>query len=157
MGTIAANDLKTKGVTSALIDAGGDVYALGKKGRDFWKIGIRDPRRDDILGYLEVEDLAVMGSGDYEKFFIEKGKRYHHIFDPNTGYPAEGLTGSTLIHRDPMLADAWNTAIFVLGPKRGLELVEKIPGMETMMVKSSGEIVYSSGLKDALQAMPKSE
>ena len=56
-----------------------------------------------------------------------------------------------------MLADAWNTAIFVLGPKRGLELVEKIPTMEAMMVKSSGEIVYSSGLKDALQAMPKSE
>jgi thiamine biosynthesis lipoprotein len=145
--------LKNKGVSSALINAGGDVYALGKKDRDMWKVGIRSPRGDDILGYLEVEDLAVMGSGDYERFFIEDGKRYHHIFDPKTGYPAQGLSAATLIHPDPMVADAWNTAIFVLGPENGLKWAEKISGMETVMVTTAGDIIYSNGLENALHVM----
>jgi thiamine biosynthesis lipoprotein len=149
----AAAVLKKKGVSSALINAGGDVYAMGKKGRDMWKVGLRSPRGDDILGYLEVEDLAVMGSGDYERFFIEDGKRYHHIFDPKTGYPAEGLSATTLVHPDPMVADAWNTAIFVLGPDNGLKWVEKISGMEAVMVTTAGDIIYSSGLKNALHVI----
>jgi thiamine biosynthesis lipoprotein len=153
----AAKILKEEGVGSALIDAGGDVYALGKKGRDPWKVGIRSPQGDDLLGYVEVEDLAVMGSGDYERFFDKDGKRYHHIFNPKTGYPAEGLSGITIVHPAPMLADAWNTALFVLGPEKGLELVEKIPGMETVMVTTSGEILYSSGLKNRLHHISKVE
>ena len=149
----AVEVLKKKGVSSALINAGGDVYALGKRGRDLWKVGIRSPYGDDILGYLEVEDLAVMGSGDYQRFFVEDGKRYHHIFDPNTGYPAEGLRATTLIHPDPMVADAWNTAIFVLGPEKGLKWVEKIAAMETVMVTTAGDMIYSNGLKNALHVM----
>jgi len=149
----AVEVLKREGVSSALINAGGDVYALGKKGRDMWKVGIRSPHGDDILGYLEAEDLAVMGSGDYERFFVEDGKRYHHIFDPKTGYPAQGLRATTLIHPDPMVADAWNTAIFVLGPEDGLKWVEKISAMETVMVTTAGDIIYSNGLKDALHVM----
>ena len=149
----AVEVLKRKGVSSALINAGGDVYALGKKGRDMWKVGIRSPRGDDILGYVEVEDLAVMGSGDYERFFVEGGRRYHHIFDPKTGYPAEGLSGTTLIHPDPLVADAWNTATFVLGPKDGLKWVEKVSAMETVMVTTAGDLIYSNGLKNALHVM----
>jgi thiamine biosynthesis lipoprotein len=149
----AAKELKDRGVTSALIDAGGDIYAIGRKVDQLWKVGIRKPRGDAILGYLEVEDLAVMGSGDYERFFMSGGKRYHHIFDPKTGYPADGLSGTTLVHPDPAVADAWNTAIFVLGPEKGLALVERIPGMEAVMVTSSGKIIYSSGLAHALKAM----
>jgi len=149
----AVEVLKREGVSSALINAGGDVYALGKKGRGMWKVGLRSPRGDDILGYLEAEDLAVMGSGDYERFFVEDGKRYHHIFDPKTGYPAQGLRATTLIHPDPMVADAWNTAIFVLGPEDGLKWVEKISAMETVMVTTAGDIIYSNGLKDALHVM----
>lgn len=153
----AVKVLKAEGITSALIDAGGDVYALGKRGGKFWKVGIRSPRGEDLLGYLEVEDLAVMGSGDYERFFIKDGKRYHHIFNPKTGYPAEGVSGTTLVHPDPMVADAWNTAIFVLGPEKGLEIVENMPGMEAIMVTTAGEILYSSGLKNALKVVPKTE
>ncbi|CAB1058035.1 hypothetical protein D1BOALGB6SA_2791, partial [Olavius sp. associated proteobacterium Delta 1] len=70
----AVEVLKREGIFSALIDAGGDVYGLGKRGGDMWKVGIRSPRGDDILGYVEIEDLAVMGSGDYERFFIQDGK-----------------------------------------------------------------------------------
>jgi thiamine biosynthesis lipoprotein len=154
----AAKVLKELGVTSAVIDAGGDVYALGKRGDKPWKVGIKDPRGgEDLLGYLEVEDLAVMGSGDYERFFEKDGKRYHHIFNPKTGYPAEGLRGTTLIYPDPMAADAWATAIFVLGPEKGLELVERTPGMEVIMVTTSGKIIYSSGLKSGLKHLPKSK
>ena len=151
----AAKVLRREGVTSALIDAGGDVYALGKKGREPWKVGLRSPRGNDLLGYVEVEDLAVLGSGDYERFFIKDGKRYHHIFNPKTGYPAEGVRSTTIIYSDPMAADAWNTAVFVLGPKEGLKRADKIPGMEVVMVTSSGEILYSSGLKDTFHTVPK--
>lgn len=151
----AAKVLKEEGVGSALIDAGGDVYALGKKGSGLWKVGIKNPRADDLLGYVEVENLAVMGSGDYERFFEKDGRRYHHIFNPKTGYPTEGVSGITLLYPDPMAADAWATALFVLGPKKAFEMVEKTPGMEAMMVTSSGEILYSSGLRDALKPIAK--
>jgi len=154
----AAKVLREEGVTSAVIDAGGDVYAMGKRGNKPWKVGIKDPKGGEaLLGYMEVEDLAVMGSGDYERFFEKDGKRYHHIFDPKTGYPAEGLSGTTLIHPDPVAADAWNTALFVLGPEKGLELVEKTPGMEAIMVTTSGKIIYSSGLKTGLKPIPENK
>lgn len=150
----AVKVLRKEGVTSALIDAGGDVYALGKKNNKLWKVGIRSPRGEDLLGYLEVENTAVMGSGDYERFFVKDGRRYHHIFNPKTGYPAEGLSGITVISPDPMMADAWATVLFVIGPERGLDIVEKMPGMEAIMVTTSGEILYSSGLKNALKVVP---
>ena len=151
----AVKVLKAEGVISALIDAGGDVYALGQRGPKLWKVGIRSPRGEDLLGYLEVEDLAVMGSGDYERFFIKDGKRYHHIFNPKTGYPAGYLSAITLLHPDPVEADAWNTALFVMGPEKGLKFVEKTPGMEAIMVTSTGETLYSSGLKNRLERISK--
>jgi len=142
--------LKTHGISSALIDAGGDVYALGRRGEAPWTIGIRDPRGEGIIGTVEVEDLAVMGSGDYQRFFMKDGQRFHHIFDPKTGFPARGVQSTTLLYADPMLADAWNTAIFVLGEEKGLAMIEQMPGIEAMMVTSEGKVRYSSGLANAL-------
>ena len=150
----AVEVLKSKGITSAVIDAGGDVYALGKKGKRLWRVGIRNPRENDIIGYLEVEDLSVFGSGDYERFFIKDGRRYHHIFNPKTGYPTEGVTSVTLIYPNPILAQPWTKIPFVMGPKKGLEMLEKIPGMEAVIITSSGEILYSTGLKHALKVIP---
>lgn len=152
-----ADVLRREGITSALIDAGGDVYALGDRGGRRWKVGIRSPRGEDLLGYLEVRDLAIMGSGDYERFFIHEGKRYHHIFDPTTGYPAEGLTGVTAITADPMMADAWATALFVLGPDAGLPIVERTSGLDAIMVTESGEVLYSSGMPTELRPVPGQE
>lgn len=150
----AAETLRAEGITSALIDAGGDIYALGRKDREQWKVGIQHPRRRGLLGYLKVSDMAVMGSGDYERFFIKEGRRYHHILDPRTGYPAEDLTSVTVIYPDAAIADAWATAFFVLGPKKTLEMVEKISDMEVVMVTSEEEILYSSGLKKILNLFP---
>lgn len=149
----AVNVLKAHGITSALIDAGGDVYALGRKGRKLWKVGIKDPRLEGILGYVEVEDLAVLGSGDYERFFIKDGRRYHHIFNPKTGYPTQGTSAVTLIYADPVLGQIWTKIPFIIGPKKGLEMLEKIPGMEAIIVTESGEILYSSGLKHTLNVV----
>jgi thiamine biosynthesis lipoprotein len=140
----AVRILKEHKVSSALVDCGGDIYAMGKKGKQFWKVGIRDPRGEDIIGYVEVEDLAVMGSGDYERFFMQDGKRYHHIFDPATGYPTEGVIGGVLIHPDPIIAQAWGKIPFVMGSEMGLKTMESIERMEVFIVTSSGEKLYSS-------------
>lgn len=166
----AVKVLKAQGITQAVIDVGGDIYALGKRGKKLWKIGIRNPRskegspqdaalghievgEDGLLGYVEVEDLAVIGSGDYERFFIENGKRYHHIFNPRTGYPTEGVSGVTLIYPDPVLTQALTKIPFIMGPKKGLEFLEKIPGIEVIIVTTTGEILYSSGLKHQLKVI----
>jgi len=145
--------LRSNGVNSALIDAGGDVYGLGKNGSKLWRIGIKDPRGEGLLGYVEAEDLAVMGSGDYERFFIKDGKRYHHIFDPKTGYPTEGVASVTLIYHDPVAAQAWTKIPFIMGPREGLKRLEKIPNMEIIIITTSGETLYSSGLKHGLNVI----
>jgi thiamine biosynthesis lipoprotein len=145
----AVTELRAGGVTSALVDAGGDVYALGKKGNRFWRVGIKNPREEGnaVLGHLEAEDLAVVGSGDYERYFSENGARYHHIFDPRTGYPAGGLSGITVISPDPVAADGWATALFVLGPEAGMRQIETLTDLEAVMVTTSGEKILSSGLR----------
>jgi len=151
--TEAVKVLKSQGVASALIDAGGDVFALGKKGKKPWKVGVKDPRGEGILGYVEVDDLAVVGSGDYERFFIKDGKRYHHIFNPKTGYPTEGVVSVTIIYPDPVLAQTLTKIPFVIGAERGLEALNKISGLEAIIITSSGEKLYSSGLKHILNAI----
>lgn len=114
-----------------------------------WKVGIKDPRGDGILGYVEVENMSVTGSGDYERFFEANGKRYHHIFNPRTGYPVEGLSGTTLIYSGTGMY-GWSAAMFLLGAEKGLKWVEEQNGVEALLVKSSGKILYSSGLKNAV-------
>ncbi len=139
--------LKQAQIESALIDAGGDIYALGKYNDKPWKIGIRNPRGEGVIGVLELSDMAVLTSGDYERFFEKDGIRYHHILDPRTGYPAEELASVTVISPDPTLADAWSTALFVLGKERGLETVEHINSIQTLLVSTDGEKFYSSDMQ----------
>ncbi len=141
--------LKTSGIKSAIIQAGGDTYCLGYKDKKPWRIGIAHPRNNGLLGYIRVADQAIMGSGDYERFFVNQGRRYHHIIDPRTGYPAKETSGVTVIYSDPVAADAWATALSVLGTK-GLKIIEKTPGMEVVMVTNTGEILYTPGLKGCL-------
>lgn len=148
----AVRVLKSRGVRSGLVDAGGDIYALGRTGGRQWRVGVRDPRGDCLLGYVPAENMAVMGSGDYERFFIQDGKRYHHIFDPRTGHPTEGVASVTIIYPDPVAAQAWAKIPFVLGPQKGLEMLEKIPGMEAIIILTTGERLYSRGGKHALRS-----
>jgi len=143
----ALSVLKREGIESALINAGGDIYALGTiEGRP-WKIGIQNPRGDGVIGVIELTDQAVVTSGDYERYFEKDGRRYHHILDPGTGYSAEGIASVTVITGDPVLADAWSTALFVMGKEKGLELMKNNTSFETMMITDDGERLYSSNMR----------
>lgn len=109
--------LSAMGIENAIINAGGDLEAIGRHNNRPWRIGIIHPRKKEtVLAYLDIEGHeSVFTSGDYERYFIYEGKRYHHIIDPRTGYPATGVQSVTVIHPDAALADAAATAIFVAG------------------------------------------
>ncbi|MCR4718730.1 MAG: FAD:protein FMN transferase [Firmicutes bacterium] len=120
--------LKSHNVSSALINLGGNTYALGKKPTgESWHIGIKNPKDDNgIIGIISAENLAVITSGDYERYFDLDGMRYHHIFNPKTGYPADsGLHSVTVISDNPTICDALSTAAFVAGLDDGWELLKK--------------------------------
>ena len=89
-----------------------------------------------------------MGSGNYRRFFTAGEKKYHHIFNPRNGYPSEGLKSVTVIYHDPTLADAFATALFVLGQKQGLALADTVPGLDALMVTDNGSLQYTARLKD---------
>lgn len=111
--------LTSMGIKNAVINAGGDLEAIGKHGNRPWRIGIIHPRKkESVLAYLDIEGHeSVFTSGDYERYFIYEGKRYHHIIDPRTGYPVTGVQSVTVIHPDAAIADAAATALFVAGVK----------------------------------------
>ena len=120
--------LKKDGVNSALLSLGGNAYAIGKKPTgENWKIGIQSPKdADKIIGVISAENLAVITSGDYQRFFELNGMRYHHILDPQTGYPVNnGLHSVTIIGENAALCDALATATFVAGLDKGAELLKK--------------------------------
>lgn len=152
----AARVLLEHGVTGALINAGGDIFALGQRARNrAWRIAVQHPRRSaDFIAILELGNTAVVTSGDYQRFIDVDGRRYHHILDPRTGAPARGLVSATTVAPSAALADAWSTALFVLGPERGLELVRQVPGLEGLVVTPAGAVSYTPGLRGKVQVMP---
>ena len=141
----AVKTIRAAGVQSALIDAGGDIYAIGTLSGQPWKIGIRDPRGDGVIGSLDVTDLTVVTSGDYERYFETNGVRYHHILDPKTGYPVRGLRSATVITTDAALGDGLSTALFVLGKERGLAFLEKSGLAQGLIVDSTGAVTTTQG------------
>lgn len=147
----AVKVLQGRGVTRAIIKAGGDMFAFNSTGREDtpFKIGIRDPRgeQDDILGEAYLSKGAVATSGDYERFFMVDNRRYHHILDPKTGFPAMATRSATVITEDPTMADALSTSVFVLGPYKGMELIESLAGVEGLIVAANGKITESTGFK----------
>ncbi|MBE7015416.1 MAG: FAD:protein FMN transferase [Ruminococcaceae bacterium] len=123
-----ADSLREDGVDSALISLGGNVYAMGKKPTgESWRIGIADPKDPDkIIGSIRAENLSVVTSGDYQRYFELDGKKYHHIFDPRTGFPADnGLISVTIVGESSVMCDALSTMIFVAGLEEGKELLKE--------------------------------
>lgn len=145
-----ARVLREHGVSHALIDAGGNIVTVGSRpdGKP-WQIGIRDPRgesiEDTIGPTLSVVNQAVATSGDYERFFIHDGKRYHHILNPETGMPVETVRSVTVIAEDSLYADMLSTAVFVLGPDEGVRFIETQDGVSAMIVTDDGSMVSSKG------------
>jgi len=144
--------LRKKNIKSAMVNAGGDIYVLGRKKGKPWRIGIRHPRRgEEILGIVEVEDKAIVTSGDYERFFFSEGKRYHHILNPRTGYPADECQSVTIVAKKATFADGLSTGIFVLGPREGMALIENLEEVEGVIVNKEGEVSVSSGLVSKIE------
>lgn len=134
----AVKKLKENKITSCLINAGGQIYALGDKSGKPWRVAIKNPRQSGVSGYLEIKDKAVATSGDYEQYFFKDKKRYSHILNPKTGHPAEsGIISVTVLAKDGLTADALSTAIFVLGREKGEALAKQFPETEIKIIEES--------------------
>jgi thiamine biosynthesis lipoprotein len=144
--------LTSRGYGNLIVNAGGDMRVGGRKPNGPWVIGIQDPRdHSRILATLDASDICVATSGDYERYFTENGIRYHHLLDPFTGFPARGCRSVTILAKDALSADALATAVFVMGPKNGLRLIERMEEVEGLIISSDGEMITSDGLKGGLR------
>lgn len=142
--------LKESGIKSAIIDVGGDIYATENNADRTWTIGIRNPRGDDLIGSVDVSDMLVVSSGDYERYFERDGVRYHHLMDPLTGYPARGLSSVTVLCEDPETAAGLSAAVFVMGMEKGFELAKRLGTFEVIAVTEDQKVFCSEGIrKDA--------
>lgn len=144
--------MREHGIENGVVNGSGDVYAFGHQedGRP-WRVGIGNPRAPEKpFGYLEVSNLAVVTSGDYEQFVVIEGERYAHILDPRTGYPAREAQSVTIVCPDVELADALATGVSVLGVEKGLALVDRLKDVEAVIVDQHGKIHLSKGLEGKL-------
>jgi len=133
----AVKKLLAENINSCLINAGGQVFCLGDKFGRPWRVMIKNPHSQSQRGYLiEVKNMAVATSGDYEQFFLKDNKRYCHIINPKTGYPIQNnIVSVTVIAHDGLTADALATSIFVLGKEKGEELAKKFPDVKLKIIE----------------------
>jgi len=153
----AARVLEEERLPSYFVQAGGDLYVKGRKPDGApWRVGVRDPRGRDATDYfamLEVEDHAFSTAGDYERSFLKGDKRYHHIIDPRTGYPATASRSVTIWAKDAFTADAIDDAVFILGAEKGLALVESIEDCGAVIVDAHNKVWISRRLKEKLHVL----
>jgi thiamine biosynthesis lipoprotein len=146
----ASKVLLDAGIPSFYVQAGGDLYAHGTKPDGSpWLAGVRDPRgpEGDYFAMMSISDHAFSTAGDYERAYVVGGRRYHHIIDPHTGYPATASRSVTIWARTAFLADEIDDAVFILGPEKGLALVESIDGLGAVIVDSHGKVWTSKRLE----------
>jgi thiamine biosynthesis lipoprotein len=145
----AARVLREAGATGGIVNASGDLCAFGKREDGSpWRIGIADPfHKDEAFAYVDLSELAIVTSGDYERYVEIDGKRYSHILDPRTGYPVEELRSVTIICPDAELADALATGVTVLGVERGLALVNRLKNVHAFLVDRDGKLHQSKDLQ----------
>jgi thiamine biosynthesis lipoprotein len=139
--------LRRAGVVAAVVGAGGDSRILGDLGNRPRVIGIRHPRnKDEYAVVVPLADTAISTSGDYERFFMTDGVRYHHILDPQTGRSASQVQSASVIATKAIDSDALSTTSFVLGVERGLELINSLPGIDAIIIDGQGKLHYSQEL-----------
>lgn len=151
----ASRLLREAGFPDHVVQAGGDLMLAGTKGGVPWMAGVRDPRGgpEEVFAVCPVQDHAFSTAGDYERSFILGGRRYHHILDPRTGYPATAARSVTIYAPDATTADGLDDAVFILGPERGLRLVESTPGVGAIIVDAHNRVHISSRLKGRVQIL----
>ena len=147
--------LRRSGLRDFMIQAGGDLYVAGKRGDRAWRLGIRDPRgpADRIFASLDLTDSTFSTSGDYERYFMKDGRRYHHILDLRAGEPATKCRSVTLVTERAVVADALAKGVFILGPDEGMALIERTPGVQGVIVSAKNEVSISSGLRGRLTVL----
>ena len=140
--------LRGAGLTDFMVQAGGDLYVAGRAGDTPWRLGIQDPRGTggEPFAVVELTDATFSTSGDYERFFVKDGVRYHHIVDPKTGEPARECRSVTIVAREAVWADGLSTGVFILGPERGMALVERLPDVDAVIVTADNRVLVSRGL-----------
>ena len=146
----AAALLRRRGITSAIVSAGGDSRVIGSRtGSENrpWTVAIRDPRREgEVVAVLPLEDVSVSTSGDYERYFDDGDERVHHLIDPATGCSPRHVHSVTVLAADGLASEALSKAVFVMGTQRGLALIETLPGTDAVVVDAQGALHASSGL-----------
>ena len=140
--------MKKLGVESGMVNAGGDLITWGVNDQgDVWTMGIANPEnKQHILAWLQLQDMALVTSGDYERYFQYQGQRYGHIVDPRTGYPSVGIKSVSILCPDAELADALATSVYVMGEIEGMNLINQLKGIEGLIVTSDDRIVKSDNL-----------
>ncbi len=150
-GDEAAQVLRERGITAALLDIGGNIQAIGTKpdGSD-WRVGLKDPFSGNVLGIFQISDMAVVTSGNYERFFVgDDGKTYGHIVDPATGRPVEnGIASVSIIASEGKLCDALSTALFVMGLEQAKEYWRQHKDYEMILIMEDGNIYLTEGIRD---------
>lgn len=138
------------GIKSAIINVGGNIMTVGSKPNgEPWSVGVQNPfsNRGDYLGILKLEDKSIVSSGDYERYFEDDGIKYHHILDPETGYPCDNeITGVSIISQASIDADALSTTSFLLGISKGLEFINSIDGTEAIFITKDRNIYFTKGI-----------
>jgi thiamine biosynthesis lipoprotein len=151
----AVEVLMKNGIKSGIVAVAGDIKTFGKRpDGELWNVGIQNPRqkreKDEIIAAIGLSDMAISTSGDYQRFFIKDGKRYHHLLNPKTGYPAYGCQSVTIITKDAAFTDAFATGIFILGHQKGVGVLKKL-GFDGVIVDKDGKIHATEGIKEKIK------
>ena len=150
---LLVDELRRMGFEHLILNAGGDLRARGRNGARPWCVGIRHPRLSgETLASLQIEgDESVFTSGDYERYFIHEGQRYHHVLDPRTAYPATGATSATVVHADAVLADAAATAVFIAGPDQWRQVAAAMGVTDVLLVDAGGRLHATATMRARLR------
>lgn len=145
--------MKKAGATAGVAALSGDIKTFGQlPGGKQFPVAIQHPRREGaVLAWIDLQNEAISTAGDYERFFEQEGIRYHHILDPRTLQPARGCQSVTVVAKEGVWADGLDTGIFVMGPERGMALIEHLDGVEAIIVDQEGRLLVSSGLRDRVR------
>lgn len=148
---LAVEHLRELGISNAILNAGGDLRAIGDRSGQPWRVAIRHPG-GGVLGVIMVSgDESLFTSGDYDRNFVHQGNTYHHIIDPRTGHPAEGVRSVTVAHTDATTADAAATALFVAGPANWHQVAQRMGIRFVLLVDGEGTLHMNPAMAERLE------
>lgn len=148
----ALAQLQKLGIQNAMVDVSGDIGVLGQRGKRPWRVGIRDSQGKGVIATLEIHDgESIVTSGTYGRFFEYEGKRYHHIIDPRTGYPAVGAVSVTVLHNDVTTADAAATALLIAGPDQWHAVARAMGLKHVMLIDDTGAVHIDPALAERIR------